>query len=97
MDIRNRVQNERSFSASPTRDMPKLMNYGQWDFLDSSILSNHLYRHAFWEISVGYHSNGKGGYFYQTDSLGHGEIKLNKGHFTLNILNWRHPPRGKIR
>ncbi|MEX2336004.1 MAG: hypothetical protein WD555_01885 [Fulvivirga sp.] len=83
-----RIRNETSFPVSPPSYNPVLTYYRDINRWKSSFMSKLLLDHAYWELSVGHHSNGKAGQFYILDSLGNTtkKIDLDNANFSTDYL-----------
>lgn len=85
-----RILDKESYPIPPPSYIPQLTYYRRINGNGQSALSKLLFEDAYWDISVGHHSNGRADDFFVKDSLGNktDEIDLEDASFTLHYLEW---------
>lgn len=83
-----RVRNENSYPVMPPSYHPVITYYREIKHWNKTALSKILLDNAYWEASLGHHSNGKSGYFFKRDSLGNrtNGIDLDNGNFSTDYV-----------
>ncbi|ELR70451.1 hypothetical protein C900_03705 [Fulvivirga imtechensis AK7] len=83
-----RILDKKSYPIPPPSYNPELTYYRLIRSSNSGVLSKLLFKNAYWEISLGHHSNGRAGDFYKADSLGNEtrQIDLRDASFTTHYI-----------
>lgn len=83
-----RILDKKSYPIPPPSYTPELTYYRRIRSNGVSNMNKLLFANAYWDLSVGHHSNGRAGDFYKKDSLGNetGEIDLKDASFTTHYL-----------
>lgn len=85
-----RILDKSSFPIPPPSYNPELTFYHEINGGAGSGIGKLLFDHAYWDLSIGHHSNGRPGDFYKKDSLGRetNTIDLQNASFSLQYLEW---------